>query len=153
VEYEGILAISTQFVSITENLGGIKPQKITEKFEQIFVRILPVLRPHRNDLAHSFAHAEKENEIRWKVIWAVMGQQFPLLTEEIDKAVSELQMWDVEIPRFELTTPKSSIKLSQNFKRRMLKFRVSNSPLKRRWSAPLMWKDLLMLWITQGVTD
>lgn len=69
---------------IHDNLGSIKPQRITAKYPIVFYEILPLLKRHRNDLAHKVNHATDAKQIEWMEIWGILEH-----LSEIEKEISE----------------------------------------------------------------
>jgi len=67
--HEGKAAISIHYVAIVENIGGIRPRDIISRYKTIFRDIISDMRVHRNDLAHDFYHAKKEQDIQWRLVW------------------------------------------------------------------------------------
>ena len=66
----------------------------------IFRNFLPVLKIHRNALAHGFDHPLKAEDIKWLGIWQLV-QEPPQLESEIRAAMNDLPAWDVKIPYYE----------------------------------------------------
>jgi len=59
-------------VGIHENLGGIKPREIKTRYTVVFDEILPMLKIHRNAMAHGFSHAFYAQDINWLGIWKLL---------------------------------------------------------------------------------
>jgi hypothetical protein len=67
-------AISQYFQTVTENLGGIKPIVIINKYVLIFGKFLPMLRNQRNELAHGYDHRAKS--VNWPNVWYIIVPAF-----------------------------------------------------------------------------
>jgi hypothetical protein len=66
------VAVVYLLLGIHDNLSDIKPQRVTTRYPIIFHDILPLLKRHRNDLAHKVNHATDAIQIEWLEIWGIL---------------------------------------------------------------------------------
>ncbi|KAN0069432.1 hypothetical protein V8E54_012447 [Elaphomyces granulatus] len=85
----GRAAIVSQFVAVAENINGLQSQKCRQRYQHLFLNLLPDIVSQRNALTHGYFHAFKK--VEWSHVWEGWINDLPHLRQLLIDTVNDIK--------------------------------------------------------------